>query len=99
MGDSATLLLGLLLFLAIPIVAVSVAARLRRASSPQHSGAHFPDPWGTAVPQEPNVVSPRSRAEGEQGISPGYYPDPSYVAGRRYWDGTKWTKATQGRRR
>jgi hypothetical protein len=98
MGDSATLLLGLLIVVAIPIVAVLAAVRRRRASSPEHSGAYFPDPW-TAAPQRLNDAPPRSRDEDERGVPPGYYPDPSHVADRRYWDGAKWTKATQGKRR
>jgi hypothetical protein len=28
---------------------------------------------------------------------PGWYPDPSGVAGQRYWDGQKWTTAVPGR--
>jgi len=99
MGDSATLLLGLLIALAIPLVAVTLAIRSRRASSDAgHPGAYFPDPWGTSAPPSFQGTSPIGPDEDELGVPPGYYPDPSHSAARRYWDGTKWTKATQGKR-
>lgn len=98
MGDSATLLLGLLIAMAIPVVAVTLAVRSRRRRSHAgHPGAYFPDPWTTsAYPTADGTAT--GADEDELGVPPGYYPDPSHVAARRFWDGTKWTKITQGKR-
>ena len=98
MSDSATLLLGLLLALAIPVVAVTWAIRSGRASHDAgHPSAYVPDPWGAAAPLNSQGTASTGAAEDEIGIPPGYYPDPTHVAARRYWDGAKWTKATQGK--
>jgi hypothetical protein len=98
MSDSATLLLGLLIALAVPVVAVTVAIRSVRASHDVgHPGAYFPDPWGEDAPLNSQGTASTGAAEDDIGVPPGYYPDPTHVAVRRYWDGATWTKATQGK--
>lgn len=59
MSDSATLLLGLILALAIPVVVATALIRAHRASSrAAHPGAHVPDPWETSAPESGPGESP-----------------------------------------
>jgi hypothetical protein len=98
MSDSATLFVGLCIALAIPVVAVTLAVRSKRASNDAgHLSAHFPETWAASTPPNSYRTAASGNDGGDLGIPPGYYADPSHVAARRYWDGAKWTKATQAK--
>ena len=70
MSDSATLLLGLLLALAIPVVAVTSAIRSGRASHDADIRvAYFPDPMGRA--STPELQGTASTGAAEDGAHDG----------------------------